>query len=267
MKYAVKRIYVLLVRFGINPVAMWKSIVGIPFFIKDIFVFYIQKQKSKEKQYFSFGLPFPILDERFEEGGSTSGHYFHQDLLVAQKIFENNPAIHLDIGSRVDGFVAHVASFRKIEVLDIRSTQTEVENISFKTADLMKIDDSLLNYCDSLSCLHALEHFGLGRYNDPINFDGYLDGLDGMYKILKQGGKFYLSVPIGKQRVEFNGQRVFSLKYLLSLFKDKYTIDDFSFVDDKGDLHKNITMNDKQIDSNLDCYYGCAIFEMTKKCI
>ena len=264
MKHIIKRIYILLVRFGINPISMWKSITGIPFFINDFFVFNIQKYKSNEKRYFSFGLPFPILDERYEKGGSASGHYFHQDLLVAQRIFENNPNTHLDIGSRVDGFVAHVASFRKIEVLDIRATEAKIENIDFKVADLMKVDNRLLSYCDSLSCLHALEHFGLGRYNDPIQFDGYLAGLDSMYKILKKGGIFYLSVPIGKQRVEFNGQRVFSVRYLLRLFQDKYIIDNFSFVDDNGDLNKIVKMNDIDIDKNFDCHYGCGIFEMTK---
>ena len=264
MKHIIKRIYILLVRFGINPITMWKSIIGIPFFIKDVSVFHMQKYKSSERKYFSFGLPFPILDERFEEGGSASGHYFHQDLLVAQRIFENNPNIHLDIGSRVDGFVAHVASFRKIEVLDVRPTEAEVENIIFRTADLMKVDNTLLNYCDSLSCLHVLEHFGLGRYNDPIQFDGYLDGLDSIYKILKKGGVFYLSVPIGKQRVEFNGHRIFSVRYLLRLFKDKYIVNHFSFVDDEGDLQKNVEMNDRDIDRNFDCHYGCGIFEMTK---
>ena len=264
MKYIIKRIYVSLVRFGINPVVMFKSIIGIPFFIKDILLFQMQKYKSNQRNFFSFGLPFPILDERFEEGGNANGHYFHQDLLVAQRIFEIKPTTHLDIGSRVDGFVAHVASFRKIEVLDLRPTQLEVKNISFKTADLTKVDDSYLNYCDSLSCLHALEHFGLGRYNDPIKFDGYLDGLDSMHKILKQGGKFFLSVPIGEQRVEFNAHRIFSIRYLLRLFKDKYTIDYFSYVDDKGDLHKNIEMNNEEIDKNFDCQYGCGIFEMTK---
>ena len=264
MKYVIKRIYILFVRFGINPIAMYKFIIGIPFFIKDIFIFFNQGYKSKEKSYFSIGLPFPILDERFKKSGSVSGHYFYQDLLVAQRIFENNPSVHLDIGSRVDGFVAHVASFRKIEVLDIRSSEAEVENIKFKRADLMNFDNHLMNYCDSLSCLHALEHFGLGRYNDPIQFDGYLDGLDSIYKILKQGGTFYLSVPIGKQRVEFNGHRVFAVKYLLRLFQDKYIVDNFSFIDDKGNFNKNVEMNDIDIDNNFNCYYGCGIFEMTK---
>ena len=264
MKNTFKKIQILIVKFGINPVAMWKSIIGVPFFIKDMLLFQMQKYKSNEKNYFSFGFLFPILDERFKEGGSANGHYFHQDLLVAQRIFEINPIIHLDIGSRVDGFVAHVAAFRKIEVLDLRPTKAQVENIFFKTANIMKFDDALLNYCDSLSCLHALEHFGLGRYNDPIQFDGYLDALDSMHKILKQGGKFFLSVPIGKQRVEFNAHRVFSMRYLLRLFKDKYNIDHFSFVDDKGHLHKNIEINNEGIDKNFDCHFGCAIFEMTK---
>jgi len=48
----------------------------------------------------------------FRKAETASGHYFHQDLLVAGKIFKNNPIKHVDIGSRMDGFIAHVASFR-----------------------------------------------------------------------------------------------------------------------------------------------------------
>jgi len=72
----------------------------------------------------------PIIFDRFAKAGSTSHIYFHQDLLVAQYIFKENPIRHIDIGSRIDGFVAHVASFRKIEVLDLRSLpSTGHENI------------------------------------------------------------------------------------------------------------------------------------------
>ena len=55
------------------------------------------------------------------------------------------------------------------------------------------IDRQLVDYCDSLSCLHALEHFGLGRYGDPVNYDGYLLGLNNLWAMLKKGGKFYFS--------------------------------------------------------------------------
>lgn len=65
-------------------------------------------------------------------------------------------------------------------------------------------------YCDSLSCLHALEHFGLGRYGDPINHQGFRDGIENMSRLLRPGGNFYLSVPIGQERVEFNAHRVFA---------------------------------------------------------
>ena len=43
----------------------------------------------------------------------------------------------------------------------------------------------LENSIESLSCLHALEHFGLGRYGDPINPEGNIIGLENMIKILR----------------------------------------------------------------------------------
>src|ERR1700687_2885292 len=61
---------------------------------------------------------YPILTDYDAAAGSASGHYFHQDLLVASFIHDKKPARHIDIGSRIDGFVAHVASFRNIEVMD-----------------------------------------------------------------------------------------------------------------------------------------------------
>jgi len=60
------------------------------------------------------------LIDYYDNAGSASGHYFHQDLLVASFIFKKNPSRHIDIASRIDGFVAHVASFRKIDVMDVR---------------------------------------------------------------------------------------------------------------------------------------------------
>ena len=193
-----------------------------------------------------------------------TGHYFHMDLLVSQMVFKNKPIKHVDVGSRVDGFVAHVAAFRPIEIFDIRPIESKVENIKFIQADFMVPDSKLANYADSISCLHAIEHFGLGRYNDPIDVNGHKKGLENMYHVLQKGGKFYFATPMGPLRVEFNGHRVFSLRYLLDLFKEKYAIDSFSYVNDKGDLFKNTTLTTNEIENNFNCNYGCAIFEMTK---
>jgi len=160
----------------------------------------------------------PCLYDWYEEGGATQNEYFLQDLHVAHKIYIVNPEKHVDVGSRIDGFVAHVASFREIEIFDIRPITTQIPRVHFQQADLMNgPSERFLSYCDSLSCLHALEHFGLGRYGDPINPHGYATGLENMVKILRHGGLFYLSVPIGEERVEFNAHRIFNPRSLVQL--------------------------------------------------
>lgn len=249
---------------GINPKNTFQSITKIPNYLKDKNM--LKSESKKFKQTFKFGNSYPCLFDIEEEGGNASGHYFHQDLLVAQKIFLNKPKKHVDVGSRIDGFVSHVASFREIEVFDIRDIKTKINNIKFSQLDLMKdLDESLFNFTDSLSCLHTLEHFGLGRYGDKIDPIGYLKGFDNLNKILKKNGKFYFSVPIGPQRIEFNAHRVFSVNFLLELISPKYNVDSFSYVNDNGELKKDVILSETETSNNYGCNYGCGIFELTKK--
>jgi hypothetical protein len=237
-------------------------------FSSDYKKFKEQKQSSLNRDDFIFGKLFPILGEKYGDNGTAKGHYFHQDLLVARRIYENKPEKHIDVGSRIDGFVAHTASFRGITVLDIRPSTGRIHNIMFVQQDFMsKLDDSLVESCDSASSLHAMEHFGLGRYGDPINYDGHLIGLNNLYKLLKKNGKLYFSVPVGyPQRIEFNAHRVFSPGYLIKQFEGKYRIDFLSYVDDAGDLHENVDINDfiNSFNENYSDSYGCGIFELTK---
>jgi len=249
---------------GFDPRKTLHVVRGLHIYLRNLAT--LKRQQRESKVSFPFSKPYPCFEDRFTEGGTTAGHYFHQDLLVARKIFLNSPRLHVDVGSSVAGFVAHVASFRPIEVLDIRKTNSKVSGIKFTQCDLMgNIPKGLVDYCDSLSCLHALEHFGLGRYGDPIKFDGYLAGLDNLHKILRSGGKLYLSVPIGPQRIEFDGHRVFAVKYLLDLLRDKYTIDTFSYVDDQGDLVEDVVLAVQDVARNFGCVFGCGIFELTKR--
>lgn len=224
----------------------------------------LKRQAGLSSHLFPIAQINPYPNEKKQQSGTAKGHYFHQDLLVARRIFESNPEKHVDIGSRFDGFVAHVAAYRNIEVLDIRAMDTNVRNIQFKRADLMSPPPEMTGYCDSLSCLHAIEHFGLGRYGDPIDFEGHIKGLSSLHTILKRGGTLYLSCPIGPQRIEFNAHRVFAVKYLLSLFEGKFKLRNFSYVDDLGDLHENVALTDQLLVTNCGCHYGCGIFEMEK---
>jgi hypothetical protein len=244
---------------GIDIVKFKNSIRGIPSFVKD---FTTLKKSIKDK---NFPIKFyPILDDRFKLAGTASGHYFHQDLLVAQKIYQAKPVRHIDVGSRVDGFVAHLATFRRVEIIDIRQLDSNIINIEFIQANMIDMKKELYESCDSLSSLHALEHFGLGRYGDPIDYTGHLKGFLNMFNILKEDGIFYFSVPIGEQRIEFNAHRVFSIAYLLEMFQNKFEIISFSYVDDKGSLNKNSFLTEELIINNCNCNYGCGIFELRK---
>lgn len=247
---------------GIDIRKAGSFLVNYPAYLRDYFR---MKTLKGDDADFALYQSMPILNERKSSAGVLSGAYFHQDLLVARRIFENKPQKHVDIGSRVDGFVAHVAVFREIEVLDIRNQVSKVDHIKFRRADLMNLPQDLRNYTDSISSLHAIEHFGLGRYGDSLAYNGHVDGINNITQILKVGGKFYFSTPIGRQRIEFNAHRVFSVRYLFELLSKFYVIDRFNFVSDAGDLEENVQLIDSDINSNFGCNYGCGIWELTKK--
>jgi SAM-dependent methyltransferase len=209
----------------------------------------------------------PCLTDRRAQSGVTRGAraYFHQDLHVAQMIHANAPTLHVDVGSLVGGFVAHVAAFRPIEVLDIRPSDIVAKNITFGQRDLMEERPDMDGYTDSLSCLHVLEHFGLGRYGDEVDYDGYRKGWENLYRMLRPGGKLYFSVPIGPQRIEFDAHRIFSVPFLVGMIDRKYRIDSFAYVDDEGVLVRDADATGTAAQNSFGCQHGCGIFELTKK--
>jgi hypothetical protein len=258
MQKIIRKFYwILSAQFGINPKQLFYSLFGLPRYIRDFLNFRKKYQGSIELM--------PCLHDWFEEGGSTKTEYFWQDLYVAKKINEAKPSKHVDIGSRVDGFVAHVASFREIEIFDIRQITYEIPNIVFKQADLMKPLIDYIDYCDSLSCLHALEHFGLGRYGDNVNVDGYKLGLVNMTKILKQNGTFYLSTPIGLEKVAFNAHRIFNPVELRIILGDiGFELKEFAWFDEDKKIIRS-----EDIDNDLTrlshTTYALGIFTFVKK--
>lgn len=227
---------------------------------------YFLRYKKDKKEWLKQGGKITasnmVLFDYSDSAGSDKGHYFHQDLLVAKLIHENKPKRHIDIASRIDGFVAHVASFREIEVVDIRPLQqSKHANIKFQQADLMKPHG--LGKTDSLSCLHAIEHFGLGRYADPIDIDGHNKGITNLVSLVSNGGRLYISFPIGqKDEVYFNAHRVFNVQTIFqhTSIKKYMKLIRFDYVDDEGDLHLNLNIND----INTEIKFGCGIYTFKK---
>jgi len=216
-------------QFGIRPLRFFRALYEFPYVVKN----YIKFRKSSSSLV-TFRMP--CLHDRCESSGNIEGDYFYQDLYVARKIFRRNSARLLDVGSRVDGFVAHVASFREIEVMDIRPNQN-LPGIVFHQIDLMNVQDDYIGLFDSISCLHALEHFGLGRYGDPIQPDGHKKGLENIIKMLNPQGILYLSVPVGQDKVEFNAHRILSIKTVLELTRNLRLIE-FAWLDENSELHE-----------------------------
>lgn len=201
----------LIDQLGINLRKMFHAFVRIPSFFVGYYRF--------SSQYSGIIHWAPCLHDKDEQAGSVNNEYFWQDLLVAQKIYDKKPDSHVDIGSRVDGFISNVACFREIDVIDIRPIRTVIPNVNFIQADLTALDDVVNSSYDSVSCLHALEHFGLGRYGDPIDCDGFLLGLRNIAGLIYEGGELYLSVPIGIERVEFNANWVFDPRTIVTSAK------------------------------------------------
>lgn len=210
----------------------------------------------------------PILGDYEAQAGSGSGHYFHQDLLVASFVHDAAPRRHIDVGSRIDGFIAHVAAFREIEMIDIRPLEKSAHaRIKFLQSDLMMRDPARDGIADSVSSLHALEHFGLGRYGDPIDPQGHVTGFRNLARIVEPGGKLYVGLPIGAMtKVFFNAHRIFAPTEPPTWFEDAgasksedFTLERFDYVDDAGDLHTRI-----EPEAVPPLTHGCGIYSFRR---
>ena len=171
----------------------------------------------------------PILSDYAKEAGDSRSLYFLQDLSCSQYVLSKAPNRHIDIGSRLDGFVAQICASRPIEVMDIRPTETQIKNIYFTQADICKLKPELAESYDLVTSLHALEHIGLGRYGDPIDPNGFTKGLENCRRLARSQGEVLISLPIAstpKDTTEFNAQRIFSSKTILETLAHSFANDD-----------------------------------------
>lgn len=221
---------------GFQPRVLVRSLRSIPIYLRDVRAY----RKMNHLASFNFHMTdaFPILTDMKSGAGITGGHYFHQDLWAARKIFKEHPEKHFDVGSRMDGFIAHLLVFMPVTAIDIRPLTSDVAGLTFFQDDASEL--SLLgdNSIRSLSTLHTAEHFGLGRYTDPIDPEACFKFMSSLQRVLAPGGKLYFSVPVGRERVEFNAHRVFNPATILRSFS-MLDLLSFSFVGDDGLLYQD----------------------------
>ncbi len=207
----------------------------------------------------------PMINDKYQQAGDIDGHYFLQDIYIAKKIAQSKVKEHYDIGSRVDGFISHLLCFEiNVTVLDIRPLPQKIENMNFIEADatnLVNIDDCSIS---SISALHSLEHFGLGRYGDPIDPDSWKKAMKAMQRVLKKGGYLYVSVPISNDNaIYFNSHRVYNPKTVVDTFNELNLVE-FSYIKDYCIKTVGFEEFEKTIEETTFGKYDCGMFIFKK---
>ena len=183
-------------------------------------------------------------------------HYFYQGAWLAAALRKTAPPLHVDVGSSVMMVSVLCAQVPTLFV-DYRPLRARLDGLLSIAGDIKRLpfaDGSVA----SISSLHVLEHIGLGRYGDPLDPLGSELAAAELARVLAPGGRLYLSVPTGRDRICFNAHRVFSPAVLLSLFPG-LTLNGFSLVDDDGRFEPASSV---QAAERLE--YGCGMYVLSK---
>ena len=186
---------------------------------------------------------WPVVNDKYAYAG-TIGNYFYQDLWAAKLVLKSQVKEHFDIGSRLDGFISHLlAANIDVTMIDVREFPgggiEHLHTIVDDATSLCQIKD---NSIESISALCSLEHFGLGRYGDTIDPEACFKCFANIQKKMKKGGRLYISLPIGKERVEFNAHRVFYASTIVECFSslklEEFSCTSAGTIEYDVDIHK-----------------------------
>jgi hypothetical protein len=254
------QIYRLISTFLFDPIQLFYKWKAIPSYIRN-YIEYSKLNKGNKSFKIYFKDLYFTTNDKFLNSGTAVGHYFHQDLWAAKSIFKTKVNLHVDIASRIDGFVAHLLTFCEVQYVDIRPLDGEVEGLKHVKGSITELPFES-NSISSLSCLHVIEHIGLGRYGDPINPNGYKDGIVELCRVLAPKGLLYFGTPVGKEKLAFDAHRVFNARKIHDIFNEYgLTLKEFNLIDDRGlciQFNADFTEADR-------CNYGCGLFVFEKK--
>ena len=196
-------------------------------------IYYIRDLRCFKKGY-SGAYPIRRLPVLFERGARSSfdPHYVYQAYWAADRIRRTNlSGHHVDISSHVP-FVAQLSAHFPLTQLEFRPPKLELPSFNRLSGSILSLpfQDAGVR---SVTCLHVIEHIGLGRYGDSLDGDGCWKALTELERIIAPGGNLFLSVPVGKPAVYFNGGYVFKVSHIGEAMKSLDLVE-FSYVDDEG---------------------------------
>lgn len=200
----------------------------------------------------------PHVDDRTRTTGFDR-HYIYHTAWAARILAQTKPVEHVDIASSLY-FVTSTSAFVPIRFYDYRPADLDLSNVSSDRADLLALpfaDNSI----ESLSCMHVVEHVGLGRYGDELAPTGDLQAMAELQRVLAAGGDLLFVVPVGKPRVCFNAHRIYSYEMVRDAFS-ALEIVQFALIPDDGNRQGLIVDADPSLVA--DQTYGCGCFWFKK---
>ncbi len=191
-----------------------------------------RRMKTGKRHTVLFKDTYPCLSDKIKTT-PFDHHYLYHPAWAARILAKTKPAEHTDLSSILH-FGTMLSAFIPVKFYDYRPAVISLPGYSSGFADLKKLpfaDHSI----ESLSCMHTVEHIGLGRYGDELDPDGDLKAMEELKRVIKPGGSILFVTPVGKPRVEFNAHRIYSYEQILGYFSP-LTLKEFSLIPDTGGL-------------------------------
>lgn len=233
-----------------------KNILLSPFLIPD----YLEFKSLDKNPRFNLDKKnfFPQIFDKTKLTGFDR-HYVYHTAWAARKVAQITPLKHVDIASSLY-FPGIVSAFIPVDFYDYRPAPLHLSNLGTNHADLTQLHfatDSI----PSLSCLHTIEHIGLGRYGDPINPDGDIKACQELARVLAPGGSLLFVTPVGNEAmIQFNAHRIYTYEQVLALFPT-LKLEEFSFIKERGTegIYENANPAELQNET-----YACGCFWFKK---
>jgi hypothetical protein len=197
---------------------------------------------------------WPFLDDATTET-SFDSHYVYHPAWAARILKQINPGKHVDISSAL-AFCSMISAFIPVEFYDYRPANLSLSNLKSGHADLCNLFFETESI-ESLSCMHTIEHIGLGRYGDPLDPDGDIKAINELKRVVKTNGHLLFVTPVGKPKLQFNGQRIYSFEMVMDYFSG-FSLKDYSLVIDNGEF---ISPADPKLSDMQNCGCGCFWFQ------
>ena len=193
-------------------------------------------------------------------GHGFDAHYIYHTGWAARILNETRPQAHVDISSTLY-FCSIVSAFVPVKFLEYRAAELYMDGLESKQGDILSLpmpDGSV----HSLSCMHVVEHIGLGRYGDRMDPKGDLKAIAELKRVMANGGDLLFVVPVGKPRIMYNAHRIYSFEQIRSYFADLEMVE-FALIPD--DQPKEGLIRDADPNLVKQQRYGCGCFWFKKK--